>query len=411
LLDDIEPDTIEVDTVTEDYSFSDVGKTVSWHTDTGISSISEDIFSHLKQKQQAAAEEGALDLDHPDYEKPIDKVATKISQRIRFNLIRHRGIVSDIPTLKLFKSFAVTLKKADPSIIILPFKASKQHYSSLSTLKNIQAMEENKLSQFFKLYHQWQLYSLGGYFHISSELSLDNLKTILIIDKWLDSHRYNMKLCPSQHEEMINIGVLCYSSIFTFRDDLKQAILKHPLWSPSDPDDPPIFDIFIGELNTSSSKTKMLFVSAERSKQEEVSKIFRYIYDGTQKSYPNGSMMMFIPIDVLYKSSNEFRNKIQFNHDKYIGDETLFCIGGFQNLNNIVQLKNGKSISIHHLLKSIPATQGMSQPQLFQQAEPNPAVVITIVSFQAQDREMVMARQATLEEEIRNIIADGEENK
>jgi hypothetical protein len=135
LLDDIEPDTIEVDTVTEDYSFSDVGKTVSWHTDTGISSISEDIFSHLKQKQQAAAEEGALDLDHPDYEKPIDKVATKISQRIRFNLIRHRGIVSDIPTLKLFKSFAVTLKKADPSIIILPFKASKQHYSSLSTLK------------------------------------------------------------------------------------------------------------------------------------------------------------------------------------------------------------------------------------------------------------------------------------
>jgi len=160
------------------------------HTDTGISSISEDIFSHSKQKQQTTAEEGALDIDHPDYTKPIDKVATKISQRSCFDLIRHRGTVSDIPTLKLFKSFATTLRKADPSIIILPFKASKQHYSSLSTLKHIQTMEENKLSQFFKSYHQRQLYSLSGYFHISSELSLEDLKTISIIDEWLDSHQY-----------------------------------------------------------------------------------------------------------------------------------------------------------------------------------------------------------------------------
>jgi len=62
---------MEVDTVTDEYSFPDVEKTVSWHTDTGISSISEDIFSHLKQKQQTAAEEGALDIDHPDYTKPM----------------------------------------------------------------------------------------------------------------------------------------------------------------------------------------------------------------------------------------------------------------------------------------------------------------------------------------------------
>jgi hypothetical protein len=68
---------MEVDTVTDEYSFPDVEKTVSWHTDTGISSISEDIFSHLKQKQQTAAEEGALDIDHPDYTKPIDKERQK----------------------------------------------------------------------------------------------------------------------------------------------------------------------------------------------------------------------------------------------------------------------------------------------------------------------------------------------
>jgi hypothetical protein len=53
----------------------------------------------------------------------------------------------------------------------------------------------------------------------------------------------------------------------------------------------------------------------------------------------------------------------------------------------------------------------MSHLQLFQQAEPNPAAVVTIVTFQAQDRELVMARQATLKEEIRSAIADGEESK
>jgi len=36
-------------------------------------------------------------------------------------------------------------------------------------------------------------------------------------------------------------------------------------------------------------------------------------------------------------------------------------------------------LSIRLLLKSIPASAGMSRPQLFQQAEPNPAGVVTIV--------------------------------
>jgi len=50
--------------------------------------------------------------------------------------------VSDIPTLKLFKSFTQTLRNADPSIIFLPFQASKQDYSSISTLKQINLIDE-----------------------------------------------------------------------------------------------------------------------------------------------------------------------------------------------------------------------------------------------------------------------------
>jgi hypothetical protein len=147
-------------------------------------------------------------------------------------------------------------------------------------------MDENKLGQFFKSYHQFQLYSLSGYFHISSELNLNALIRTPAIKEWLDSHHYFICPCPSQSEEIVKIGVLCYSSIFISREDLKHTIMDHPDWTPIHPESPPIFDIFIGELNTSSKKTKMLFVSSEKSKQEEVADIFKAIYDGTQKSIP-----------------------------------------------------------------------------------------------------------------------------
>jgi len=168
------------------------------------------------------------------------------------------------------------------------------------------------------------MYSISGYFHISSNLQFQDLISKPALEEWLDSHRYFMKLCPSNAEEMVKIGLLCYGSVFHFRKDLKQAILSHPSWSPSDPDNPPVFDLFVGELNSSSKKVKMMFVSAEKSKQEKVSHLFRTIYDGTQKSYPNGSMMLFVPISDLYHSSVAFRAKLQFNHEKFLGDETLF---------------------------------------------------------------------------------------
>jgi hypothetical protein len=168
------------------------------------------------------------------------------------------------------------------------------------------------------------MHSLSGYFHISSQLTLEEIKSIPAIEDRLDSHRYFMKLCPSQAEEMVNIEILCYSSVFTFHDDLKQAIITHPDWKPSNPEDPPLFDLFVGELSASGKKSKMLFVSAELSKRDEVTELFWTIYDSTQKSYPNSSMCLFIPIGNITKASPEFCTKIIFNHDKHIGDETLF---------------------------------------------------------------------------------------
>jgi hypothetical protein len=131
---------------------------------------------------------------------------------------------------------------------------------------------------------------------------------------------------------MVKIGILCYGSIFIFHDHLKQAIMTHPLWTPKDPLSPPIFDIFATDFVTPGKKVKMLFISTKKSKQQEVIRLMKLIYDGTPKFYPNGYMMLFVPIQDITNSTPAFRAKIVFNHKKFIRNEALFSIGGLNDL-------------------------------------------------------------------------------
>lgn len=80
-------------------------KTVTWSTDSNISALTGDIFSHISSQKKKAADASDLISDSPDYRKPQDHIGAKekISQRIRFNLIWHRGAHSDTKALDLFK--------------------------------------------------------------------------------------------------------------------------------------------------------------------------------------------------------------------------------------------------------------------------------------------------------------------
>ena len=165
----------------------------------------------------------------------------KINQRIRFNLIRHKGTVSDIPVSKLFKSFASTLKKTDPLIVFHPFQADKQHYSSLVTAKQIHSIDDNKIPQFFKV--------------LSSET--------VVLPQWVFSNiirSFPRGLIPTPYYwQMAWILSLLYKNLpqsrgrngqnwfpllwehLHFHDHLKQAIMMHPLWTSADPSNPPFF--------------------------------------------------------------------------------------------------------------------------------------------------------------------------
>jgi primase-polymerase (primpol)-like protein len=95
---------------------------------------------------------------------------------------------------------------------------------------------------------------------------------------------------------MTQIGALCYSNLFMYREDLKAAILAHPSWLPSDPTKPHIFDLFINEFISNGKKSKMIFVSAKQSKTKETADLFKQLYDGSPKTYQNSFMMLFIPL-------------------------------------------------------------------------------------------------------------------
>jgi hypothetical protein len=63
-----------------------------------------------------------------------------------------------------------------------------------------------------------------------------------------------------------------------------------------------------------------------------------------------------------------------------------------------------------HFAPKYPSFGGHVAPQLFQQVEPNFGAVVTIITCQA-DHDLVIAHQSSLEAEIHQVLADGEEDK
>jgi hypothetical protein len=166
--------------------------------DTSVSALSKLILDQLnKDKEQATSSNPTIEHQDKLTTNP-DPHKDDIRQRMWLNLIRHRGIVSDMTTVKFFHFFGAALREADSTLAalreadstlaalreadstlsFLPFQASKQHYSPLMTHKHITSVTENQLYQFYKPFYRKQVYSLSGYFHISTQLSFPELMSL-----------------------------------------------------------------------------------------------------------------------------------------------------------------------------------------------------------------------------------------
>jgi hypothetical protein len=193
----------------------------------------------------------------------------------------------------------------------------------------------------------------------------------------------------------------------TFLSNL-QAIQLDPTWKFPHLKNPPIMQLTRGEFRSSKKSQKMIFVHAEKSKQQDVAQGLTKIYDGTSKAYPNGNMMLFIPLRDNIQYDALYRQKVVYNHEQFLGEEMALAIHGLQDLDSGVKLKNGQTITIRMLIRGLPATQGMSRPQLFQPAETNASRDCIITTYQKSDKDLVIARLYTLENDIRAQLAEGE---
>jgi len=376
-------------------------KTVSWITDSTISQLTASCLHNLIEEQTKLHEAGEDLQEATQYKIPSDGIDVLDRNYIRLSIKRARNSDPTVPTIKAFKSFSTALKSCDKTLAILPVSTSKQNISALTTSAQISSVDNNKLFVYFKSYYPKQKHSLSGYIYISTQLSFEDLMIAQPIYEWLEINRYTIRTCPNTGDEMVQIGALCFSSDYIYRDDLKEAIQTHPSWSFPSMENPPVFQLTRGDFRGPQKSTKMIFIQAERSTQHLVGEFFSKMYDGSSKPYPNGIMMLFIPLYDNIQHEPAYRQKVIYNHERYIGEEEAICIHGLQNPNIGVKLKNGQNVTLRMLLHSIPATQGMSRPQLFQNVETTNNKDIIIATYQKGDLKYINERKLTLETDLK----------
>jgi len=327
------------------------------------------------------------------------------SLRYRLNLIRHKNATTtDLSTLQLFKTFAMASKKADKTFVLLPIDSKKQSLPPLTSVKQIDSMTSNNLRLYFSSYHKDQHHSISGFIHILTSFTLEDLVQQLPITEWLQIYQYSIVLCKSQDEEMSLIGALCYGSLFLHRESLLQGIQAHPSWAAlnNGREKQIVIDLVVRPFRSPNKSAVMIFVRAERSKKDVVQEFFLDLYDGTSKKYPRGDMLLFIPVSSKLENdyTDEQRNKYLFNHITFLGDEDCMAIYGLTNLNNEVVLKDGSTITVRTLLKSLPASPGMSRNRLFQVVDPNGMQDCVLVTFQRIDKPYIEDRKFALQQEL-----------
>jgi len=385
-------------------------------------SIAE-VATSIRHRQAVAMEEDSEGDPHedslpcsPPRTTTIITTGTPNTTKVRINLIRHRHATStDKTTLQLFKDFILAAKRTDPLLIVLPIDSTKQNLSSLTSIKQVENLTTNQLRLYFSSWFRDQPHSLSGFLHLRTTLNIESMQTQVPLAEWFATYQYSVTLCRSQEEEMSIIGALCYGSLFLHRDSLLKSILELPEWVQLNQgrENPIIVDLIVKSFKSPGKSTEMIFVRTERSKKEETTKFFLTLYDGTPKRYPRGDMLFFIPVTSKLEAeyTDAQRTKYVFNHTAYLGEEDCFAIFGLADLDTIIILKDGKMVTIRTLLKSLPASEGMSRSRLFQVVDCIPSQNCVLVTFQRADKILVEDRQFTLEEELCEQLAPDQSSK
>ena len=89
----------------------------------------------------------------------------------------------------------------------------------------------------------------------------------------------------------------------------------------------------------------------------------------------------------------------------------MFCNLWIGKPRHCSDIKGRKLTTIRTLLKSLPASNGMSRPRLFQVVDIVPTQNCVLVTFQKADKQLVEDRQFDLEAQLSDQLASGQASK
>ncbi len=300
--------------------------------------------------------------------------------------------------LHLFKSFSKCLKKIDSQAQLLPLRNDRQVHP-LTTTDQINNINEVGLLNFFKPYKRSQR-SLSGDFHIGTSLTFDELKIHSELMNWFNLYGYSITLSGCQTSDMVRIGFLSRVRGFTYRDDLSNFVMNTQEWKNS----PFSFRLYFDTLSSGAKgkQTYVLMIDVDRPNIELGLRVFHALFDGDLPSSPNRIAYLFFP---LFKKSytEEERKSIIDDNDHHTENINVVALSGLQDLNNLIQLSQGTTISIRHLLLAIPAP-GTSTGKLFLQVERQANSDYYLCCFHSTDSAKTTVRLGSLESLLKKYV-------
>lgn len=150
---------------------------------------------------------------------------------MRFMIFQKKGYApSLLSQVKMFQNFITTIKSIDNDIQILPI--DNKEIKAISSDHQIQQIDSSTIHHFFKAQnpsHQ----TITGEFHLSATRPYKELLAHQDMKTWFAYHCYGHKYSEHQVSPMIHIGFLTQIRVITYRDGLRDFIMKHPLWDTS----------------------------------------------------------------------------------------------------------------------------------------------------------------------------------
>jgi hypothetical protein len=355
-------------------------------------------------------EDGIIDEDDDlltDSGAPTDQTKTK-EYRMRFTIFRKKGYApSSMSQVKIFQDFLSTIKSIDNDVQILPI--DNKEINAISSDRQIRQIDASTIHHFFKAQNPTHQ-TITGEFHLSAKKPYKELMAHPDMKTWFAYHCYGHKYSEHQVSPMIRIGFLTRVRTITYRDGLRDYIMKHPLWNT--PQYPSFhFTLHFRTLKTRHPKpmqTMVLNINAEKIHMDTACSLFQELFDGNRRdSSPNEIPYTFIPTTGNFFTDSDIP-KIIHDNEQHTTSYGVILITGLNHLDTKVGLQNNTCTTIHTILNSLPLGKGNNSTTLFSQIEQQPNTDWVVCVFTTNNKEYVHNRLHLIEQEIKRILKDEE---